>query len=310
MPLAYDRDLIAGTLALSSETTMYTTLISTDELAERLSDSSLALFDVRHDLMQPERWGADEYQKAHIPGAMFLHIDDDLSGPKNGRNGRHPLPTPEAAAALFGRVGIDASKQVVAYDQSTGVFASRLWWMLRWLGHEAVAVLDGGFGKWTREGRAVTSDTTERKATTFVVKNVAPTVNSAGVEASLSRHTLLLLDARAPERFRGEVEPIDPVAGHIPGAVNRPASLNVTGNGVFKPASSLREEYQALLGGRPHSDVVHYCGSGVTACHNILAMQIAGLTATRLYPGSWSEWISSSARPVAKATAKASRSST
>ena len=289
--------------------TMYTTLISTDELAERLSDPSLALFDVRHDLMQPERWGADEFQKAHIPGAVFLHIDKDLSGAKNGTNGRHPLPTPEAAAQLFSRVGIDATKQVVVYDQNTGVFASRLWWMLRWLGHEAVAVLDGGFAKWVREGRAVTGEAPEPTPATFVVKNVAPTVNSVGVEASLSRHTLLLVDGRAPERFRGEVEPMDPVAGHIPGAVNRPASLNVTANGVFKPAGSLRAEYQALLGGRPHSDVVHYCGSGVTSCHNILAMQIAGLPGTRIYPGSWSEWISNPARPIAKASLKTPRSS-
>ena len=287
----------------------YTTLISTDELAERLCDPSLALFDVRHDLMQPERWGADEYRKAHIPSATFLHIDSDLSGPKNGVNGRHPLPTPETAAALFSRVGIDGTKQVVAYDQNNGVFASRLWWMLRWLGHESVAVVDGGFAKWMREGRAVTSEATEPTATTFVVKNVAPTVNSVGVESSLSRHTLLLVDARAPERFRGEVEPMDPVAGHIPGAVNRPASLNVTASGVFKPANALRSEYQALLGGRPHSDVVHYCGSGVTACHNVLAMQIAGLPATRLYPGSWSEWISNPDRPVARASAKATGSS-
>ena len=288
---------------------MYTTLISTDELAERLSDPSLALFDVRHDLMQPERWGADEFQKAHIPGAAFLHIDKDLSGPKNGTNGRHPLPSPEAAAQLFSRVGIDGTKQVVVYDQNTGVFASRLWWMLRWLGHEAVAVLDGGFAKWMREGRAVTGEAPEPTPATFVVKNVAPTVNSVGVEASLSRHTLLLVDGRAPERFRGEVEPMDPVAGHIPGAVNRPGSLNVTANGVFKPAGSLRAEYQALLGGRPHSDVVHYCGSGVTSCHNILAMQIAGLPGTRLYPGSWSEWISNPARPIAKASLKTPRSS-
>ena len=289
--------------------TTYTTLITTDELADRLSDPSLALFDVRHDLMQPERWATDEYQKAHIPGATFLHIDNDLSAPKNGVNGRHPLPTPEAAAALFSHIGIDSTKQVVAYDQNNGVFASRLWWMLRWLGHESVAVLDGGFAKWSREGRAVTSEAVEPAATTFVVKNVAPTVNSVGVESSLSRHTLLLVDARAPERFRGEVEPIDPVAGHIPGAVNRPASLNVTANGVFKPASALRTEYQALLGGRPHSDVVHYCGSGVTACHNILAMQIAGLPSTRLYPGSWSEWISNPDRPIARASAKVSGTS-
>ena len=280
---------------------MLNTLISTDELAARLDDPSLALFDVRHELTSPESWGENEYKASHVPRAIFLHLDRDLSAPKNGHNGRHPLPTPEACAALFSRVGIDASKQVVVYDQGSGSFASRLWWMLRWVGHEAVAVLDGGFAKWTREKRPVTAEVIEPVATRFVVKNVTPTVSSSGVEASLSRHTLLLVDARAPERFRGEVEPIDPVAGHIPGAVNRPASLNLTAGGVFKPAATLRTEFAALLGGRTHADVVHHCGSGVTACANILAMEIAGLHGTRLYPGSWSEWIAKRERPIAKA---------
>ncbi|HET9046625.1 MAG TPA: sulfurtransferase [Casimicrobiaceae bacterium] len=280
---------------------MFTTLISTDELATRLDDPSLVIVDVRHELMSPESWGENEYNASHIPRAVFLHIDRDLSALKNGHNGRHPLPTPEACARLFGRIGIDATKQVVAYDQDSGTFASRLWWMLRWIGHEAVAVLDGGFAKWTREKRPVTADVITPVATTFVVKNVMPTVSSAGVEASLSRHTLLLVDARAAERFRGEVEPMDPVAGHIPGAVNRPASLNLTSEGVFKPAARLRTEFAALLGGRSHADVVQYCGSGVTACANILAMEIAGLHGTRLYPGSWSEWIAKRERPIAKA---------
>jgi thiosulfate/3-mercaptopyruvate sulfurtransferase len=294
---AYHGDLAASDPPPPS---MPTTLISTDDLASRLSDPSLVLFDVRHDLLQPDRWGAGEYRKAHIPGALFLHLDTDLSGPKIGTNGRHPLPTPEACAALFGRMGVDASRQVVAYDQNTGSFAARLWWMLRWLGHEAVAVLDGGFAKWSREGRAVTSEVTAPEPATFVVGRVAPTVNSVGVESSISRHTLLLVDGRAAERYRGEVEPMDAVAGHIPGAVNRPASLNLSAEGTFKPAATLRAEYQALLGGRPHGDVVHHCGSGVTACHNILAMEIAGMPGTRLYPGSWSEWIANPARPVAK----------
>lgn len=280
---------------------MLTTLISTDELAARLDDPSLALFDVRHELTSPESWGETEYKASHIPRAVFLHLDRDLSAPKNGHNGRHPLPTPEACAALFGRVGIDANKQVVVYDQGSGSFASRLWWMLRWVGHESVAVLDGGYAKWTREKRPVTAEAIAPAATKFVVKNVMPTVGSSGVEASLSRHTLLLVDARAPERFRGEVEPMDPVAGHIPGAVNRPASLNLTAEGVFKPAAKLRTEFAALLGGRTHADVVHHCGSGVTACANILAMEIAGLHGTRLYPGSWSEWIAKRERPIAKA---------
>jgi thiosulfate/3-mercaptopyruvate sulfurtransferase len=281
---------------------MLTTLISTDELAARLDDPSLALFDVRHELTSPDAWGETEYKAGHIPRALFLHLDRDLSAPKNGFNGRHPLPTPEACAALFSRMGIDASKQVVAYDQASGTFASRLWWMLRWVGHEAVAVLDGGFAKWTREKRPVTTEVIAPVPAKFVVKNVTPTVSSAGVEASLSRHTLLLVDARAPERFRGEVEPMDPVAGHIPGAVNRPASLNLAADGVFKSAAKLRTEFAALLGGRSHTDVVHHCGSGVTACANILAMEIAGLHGTRLYPGSWSEWIARPERPIAKTT--------
>jgi len=276
------------------------TLISTDELAERLSEPSLVLIDVRHDLVKAERWGVDEFNQAHIPGAIFLHLDRDLSAPKTGTNGRHPLPTPEAAAAVFGRSGIDASKQVVAYDQNNGVFASRLWWMLRWLGHDAVAVLDGGFAKWMREGRPVTADVVAPRPTSFEVTHVTPTLNSVGVEASLSRHTLLLVDARAAERYRGDVEPMDPVAGHIPGAVNHPASQNIGADGVFKPPAALRADFQALLGGRSPTEVVHQCGSGVTACHNMLAMEIAGLPGTRLYPGSWSEWVSNPLRPVAK----------
>ena len=280
---------------------MLTTLISTEELARRQDDPSLAIFDVRHDLASPESWGENEYAAGHIPRATFLHLDRDLSAPKNGYNGRHPLPTPEACAALFGRVGIDATKQVVVYDQGSGSFASRLWWMLRWLGHEGVAVLDGGYATWLREKRPVPTDVVAPTPTTFVVGNVRPTVSSSGVEASLARHTLLLVDARSPERFRGEVEPMDPVAGHIPGAVNRPASLNLTAEGVFKPAARLRTEFAALLGGRSHTDVVHHCGSGVTACANILAMEIAGLEGTRLFPGSWSEWIARPERPVAKA---------
>jgi len=280
---------------------MLTTLISTDELASRLDDPKLAIFDVRHELTSAESWGENEYATSHIPRATFLHLDRDLSAPKNGVNGRHPLPTPEACAALFGRVGIDAGKQVVVYDQGSGTFASRLWWMLRWVGHDAVAVLDGGFAKWTREKRPVTPEIVAPVATSFVVKKVMPTVSSSGVEASLARHTLLLVDARSPERFRGEVEPLDPVAGHIPGAVNRPASLNQSSDGVFKSAAKLRTEFAALLGGRSHTDVVQYCGSGVTACANILAMEIAGLSGTRLYPGSWSEWIAKPERPIAKA---------
>ena len=278
----------------------YGTLISTADLARHLGDPAFVIVDVRHDLAKPERFGEDAYAQSHVPGAVFAHIDRDLSAPITGRNGRHPLPTPEAASAVFGRLGIDATKQVVAYDQGNGVFASRLWWMLRWLGHENVAVLDGGFAKWTREGHAVESEARVAKPANFVARRVRPTVNAAGVAASLPRHALVLLDARAAERYRGDVEPLDPVAGHIPGALNRPYSRNVGADGTFRPAAELRAEFDAMLHGRAPADVVHYCGSGVTACHNVLAMTIAGYPITRLYPGSWSEWCADPKRPVAR----------
>jgi len=277
---------------------MFTTLISTDELSRALGRPDLVICDVRHDLAQPDHWGFAEYAKAHVPGAQFVHTDRDLSAPKTGKNGRHPLPTPEFAAALFSRLGIDDDKQVVAYDQGNGMYAARLWWMLHWLGHDAAAVLDGGLAKWLREGRPVTAEVPKARPASFGIRRVTPTVNATGVRASLGRHTLFLLDARAPERFRGEVEPIDPVAGHIPGAHNRPFTLNLDADGTFKPPAFLRAEFTALLDGASHESVVHHCGSGVSACHNILAMEIAGLPGTRLYPGSWSEWSADTSRPV------------
>jgi thiosulfate/3-mercaptopyruvate sulfurtransferase len=201
---------------------------------------------------------------------------------------------------MFGRLGIDTTKQVVAYDQNSGVFASRLWWMLRWLGHEHVAVLDGGFAKWSREGRPTDTEPHMARPQRFVPRCVRPTVNATGIAASLPRHDLVLLDARAAERYRGETEPMDPVAGHIPGALNRPHSRNVAADGTFRSATELRGEFDAMLHGRSPADVVHYCGSGVSACHNLLAMTIAGYPLTRLYPGSWSEWCADPKRPVAR----------
>ena len=276
---------------------MFTTLISTVELGTAFGRSDLVICDVRHDLVQPQR-GASEYAKAHVPGARFVHVDNDLSGAPTGRNGRHPLPAPEAAAALFSRLGIDATTQVAAYDQGNGMYAARLWWMLRWLGHDAVAVLDGGYAKWLKEGRATTTEVPDPRRASFGIRHVTPTVNAAGVRASIDRHSLFLIDARSPERFRGEVEPFGPVAGHIPGAHNRPFALNLEADGTFKHTSFLRAEFTALLDGKSHETVVHSCGSGVSACHNILAMEIAGLPGTRLYPGSWSEWSADPSLPV------------
>ena len=282
---------------------MFTTLIGTSELAARISapaDPTLVVVDVRHDLAKPDAWGENAYRESHIPGARFVHLDRDLSGVRTGRNGRHPLPAPDACARVFGRLGIDATKQVVAYDQGPGMYAARLWWMLRWLGHDAVAVLDGGFAAWTREGRPVTAEPPTVVPAAFVARSPAPTVTATEIEANLSAPAFVLLDARARERYRGDVEPLDPVAGHIPGALNRPYTENLDAEGRFKPADALAADFDALLAGQAPADVVHYCGSGVTACHNLLAMTHAGRSGARLFPGSWSEWCSDGGRPVAR----------
>jgi thiosulfate/3-mercaptopyruvate sulfurtransferase len=285
------------------ERLMFTTLISTADLVAHLADPAFVLVDVRHDLTQPEAWGQCAYRDAHLPGARFVHLDRDLSAPKTGRNGRHPLPDASACAELFGRLGIDATKQVVAYDQGSGMYAARLWWMLRALGHDLAAVLDGGFAAWTREGRPVATATPIDTRTTFSARPRASNLDAAAVAASLTTRSLLLVDARARERFRGDVEPLDPVAGHIPGALNRPYAENLDAEGRFKASGTLATEFGALLGGRPPTDVVHYCGSGVSACHNLLAMAHAGLDGTRLYSGSWSEWCADPNRPTARGDA-------
>jgi thiosulfate/3-mercaptopyruvate sulfurtransferase len=280
---------------------MYTTLISAATLARHLEDPAFIVVDCRHNLSDVDA-GERAYRSAHLPGAVFLHLDRDLSGVKTGRNGRHPLPEIDALAARFGRAGIDATRQVVAYDQNNGMAASRLWWLLHWLGHQAVAVLDGGVDRWRAEGRPLTDALPAPRATRFVPGPAAPTASTKEILRHLGDNALLVLDARAPERYRGEVEPIDPVAGHIPGARNRPYTDNLTPQGTFKPAATLRAEYAALLGSSPPDAVVHQCGSGVTACHNALAMSIAGLPGSRLYPGSWSEWIADPTRPTARGT--------
>ena len=283
---------------------MYTSLISTDELARQLSDPALVLVDCRHNLSDV---GAGEraYGASHLPGARFMHMDRELSGERTGGNGRHPLPDVAALSGSLSRAGIDASKQVVAYDQNNGMWASRLWWLLHWLGHDAAAVLDGGIDKWIAEGRPITADRPSVQSARFVAMTPRPVISSADILRGLSNHSsnpLTIIDARAPERFRGDIEPLDPVAGHIPGAINRPYGANLTPQQTFKPAELLRAEFDAQLGGAPLSSVVHQCGSGVTACHNLLAMEVAGLPGSRLYPGSWSEWVADPARPVARGT--------
>jgi thiosulfate/3-mercaptopyruvate sulfurtransferase len=281
------------------------TLISTLDLAAHLDDPAFVVVDCRHNLADVDA-GERAYLTAHIPGARFMHIDRDLSGAKTGRNGRHPLPDPALLSTKLGRAGIDASKQVVAYDQNAGMWASRLWWLLRWLGHDAVAVLDGGLDKWLAEARPTDDREPAPQSTTFVPRMPQPVAAADEILRHLDDGALLVLDARAAERYRGETEPMDPVAGHIPGARNRPYTDNLAPDGTFKPAALLRAEFEGVLGGKSPSIVVHQCGSGVTACHNVLAMAVAGLPGSRLYPGSWSEWVADPARPVARENADAS----
>ena len=277
---------------------MPTTLVSTAELA---AHPDWRVLDCRHDLARAAL-GEEQYREAHIPGALFAHLERDLSAPKTGRNGRHPLPQPEVFASLLGKWGLNPSDQVVCYDAGNGAMAARLWWMLRWIGHEAVAVLDGGLAKWLAEKRPVTADVPHFPRSEY--PSGRPSKNAVDVaEVERARARMLLLDARAPVRYRGEQEPIDPVAGRIPGARNRFNMDNVSPQGTFKSAEQLKQEFLAVLGARAASDVVHYCGSGVAACHNLLAMEIAGLPGGRLYAGSWSEWSADPKRPVEKGTA-------
>ena len=277
----------------------HTTLIDTATLAASLTDPTVVIIDCRFELAKPEA-GELAYAEGHIPGAAYAHLDRDLSGPKTGSNGRHPLPSPSILAATLGRLGIDATTQVIAYDQDNGMHASRLWWLLRWMGHEAVAVLDGGFAAWVADGHAMATGVEVHAARTFSgAANPDVTVDAAVVGALAGSSSARVIDARAPERYRGEIEPIDPVAGHIPGAVNYWFARNLD-NGRFRSAEALRAEFETLVSGVAMDQVVSYCGSGVTGCHNLLALEHAGLRGARLYPGSWSEWVSDPSRPVAQ----------
>ena len=277
---------------------MYNTLVTAHEVARHLDDPDWVVCDCRHDLAD---YGAGRraYAEAHIPGARFVHLDEDLSGPKTGRNGRHPLPHPLTLALRLGALGIDSDKQIVAYDASGGCYAARMWWMLRWAGHTRVAVLDGGWQAWTGGGHPVTAEKTKVEPTAYTLRPRPDlAVDAAYVAAHLEDPEVALVDARSPDRFRGENESLDPVAGHIPGAINRFFRTNLDESGRFKSPEELRAELAAIVSECDARGVIHQCGSGVTACHNLLAMEHAGLAGSRLYPGSWSEWVSDRSRPV------------
>ena len=274
-------------------------LISVKQLSERLRDSHWCVVDVRHDLFDTEA-GIRAYLEGHIPGAVFANLDTQLSGTKTGSNGRHPLPSRDDLIETFREWGINNDTQIVAYDAQGGQFASRLWWLARWLGHPRVALLDGGWPKWVSETQLISREVPARPRGNFTASDPAvPLVSAHQVLQQLNDNDRTLLDARTPERYRGEQEPIDPVAGRIPGARNRPWQQNLNADQTFKSPSALRSEFDALLGTRSPSHVTHQCGSGVTACLNVFAMEVAGLTGSALYGGSWSEWIADPARPIA-----------
>lgn len=291
--------------------TAFTTLIAPDALRALLaSGAPLVLLDASFDLADPAA-GERSHLEARLPGARHVHLDRDLCGPKTspgpGNRGRHPLPDRAAFAATAGRLGVTPATQVVVYDRQGAMFAARLWWMLRWLGHVPVAVLDGGLAAWQAVGGPLDRGAVDAPPAAAVVPAYPIRLESSLTMRTVDAATLAgqlgqvpLIDARAPERFRGDVEPLDAQAGHIPGARNRCFKDNLDANGCFKSADALRADFLPLIGAHPPTDVVHQCGSGVTACHNLLAMAVAGLDGAALYPGSWSEWSSDPSRPIAR----------
>lgn len=285
---------------------MYSTLISTEQLQALMTQADRPLvFDCSFDLMNPDA-GFGQYTQAHIPGARHAHLEHDLSahtGQPRASGGRHPLPTREVFAAWLASTGLDVGQQVVVYDRQGVNYCGRLWWMLKWCGHEAVAVLDGGFQAWQAAGHAVESGpgaAAARPGTFALRPALAATADTPTIASRLDSLGQTLIDARGAPRFRGEVEPLDPVAGHIPGALNRPFADNLGPDGRFKPASQLRAEFEQLLAGRDPASVTHHCGSGVSAVPNLLAMELAGLGRAALYPGSWSEWCNTPGLPCAR----------
>lgn len=282
---------------------LFTTLITPQELAESATPA-WRIFDCRFDLRNPA-FGRQAYADGHLPNAFFLDLEEDLSGPCTGRNGRHPLPDPQLLADKLGALGVSSDTQVVAYDDVGGMFAARLWWLLRWLGHDRVAVLNGGLQAWTSGCHPLTSvQPAAGEARAFPLKRQdAMKVDADYVLSHLHSPEMLLIDARAPDRFRGENETLDPIGGHIPGALNRFFKDNLNADGCFKQLSELQEEFGTLIKGGDAHNVVLQCGSGVTACHNLLAMEAVGLDGAKLYAGSWSEWCSDPARPVASGPA-------
>ena len=277
----------------------FTTLISPDQLAQHLGDQNWVIFDCRFTLKNPES-GRQSYEKGHIPGARYAHLNDDLSGEITSTSGRHPLPDPILLTQKLGAWGVNNNTQVVVYDDSFGTMAVRMWWLLRWLGHDAVALLDGGLPLWIKEGHETSTEIPSITPTEFLATvNDSMWVDSHDVQLALQQNKIII-DARAEERFLAYIEPLDKIAGHIPGTINSPVEDNLDNYGKLLSAEELRSQYLQLIDGSPSEQVIHMCGSGVTACQNILAMEMAGLPGSKLYVGSWSEWITDPSRPISQ----------
>jgi thiosulfate/3-mercaptopyruvate sulfurtransferase len=280
----------------------FSTLIEATSLRDLVGKPGVAVIDCRFDLANPDA-GRSAYLAGHIPGAHYADLNRDLSAPITASSGRHPLPSPQDLVATLQRLEIGPDSQVIAYDDSAGAFAARAWWLLRWMGHRAVAVLDGGIKAWLAAGGSLETGPGQVAA---AAARFAPRVeegavlDAADVEARLADPEFMLIDARAGERFAGTVEPIDAIAGHVAGAVNQPYSANLGSDGRFLPPAQLRRLWQQRLAGRQPHHVAAMCGSGVTACHNLLSLEIAGLSGAKLYAGSWSEWIRDPKRPIAR----------
>jgi thiosulfate/3-mercaptopyruvate sulfurtransferase len=283
----------------------FTTLIGAAALLDLAGKPHVAVIDCRFDLLNPKD-GRRAFLEGHIPGARYADLNKDLSAPVGATSGRHPLPLPEDFAATLSRLGIGNATQVIVYDDSGGSFAARAWWLLRWLGHRSVAVLDGGIKAWIAAGGPLRPGEETAPSDSLAGGRILPQVDAAavidtaGIAAFLADSKNLLVDARAAERYFGSVEPIDTVAGHIGGAVNQPFSANLAPDGRFLPAAELKRLWEARLAGRKPSQVAAMCGSGVTACHNLLSLEVAGFRGAKLYAGSWSEWIKDPDRPVAR----------
>jgi len=278
----------------------YKTIINTADLKNNLDSTDFAIFDCRCDIKDP-KYGFDSYNEGHIKNATFIDMDRDLASERSVSSGRHPLPDPDILCQKLSQWGFSNNKQAVVYDDAGGVFAGRMWWILRWLGHENVAVLNGGINHWIKNGNKLVKDITkiERNSFTYTINN-SMQVNIDDVEDAQYKMSKIILDARSKERYQGIKDPVDPICGHVPGAISHPCMSNLSPDGLFRSESELKHIYNKIIGDTDGEDIISMCGSGVTACHNILALKIAGIDGVKLYVGSWSEWITDRNRPIAK----------